>query len=384
MKTRLGIHVCSRTVRFAVTLSFLLVGFIVAIPNASPGHAQQELSRRPRLLVIHGRAETTNDPKGLAAEWMHALNLGLHTALGDSLFIPLRDRGFVYYGDVFRETDPDWHPRCPLAVRRRKALYARDPIDAEEQKESGENVGLRFARALTTFMPQSWRYNIIMPFTRDTRDYIHEGLPSCSVRNILHDSITSDTTRPLVILAHSQGALLTYEYLANAEGWRQIAGLVSAGSQFGFDQLMLRFGGKQGANGSRFRTPSGIRMWYNIYDAKDPVAFPMANSRRHSRYRPDSALVWLRELRIRNPKRSRHDATGYLAHPTTAIAVAHAWCRALAEQPRRSGRCFDVEHAARSLTSDPRRPVDWVDVASLPVRLVPLIGYGLIARQTVD
>lgn len=355
---------------FAILYLYLLVpGAELLAQGASPSQA----GALPRLVIIHGRKVRTSDPEGLAREWNQALDRGLVQAVGDASFIPMAARSFVYYGDVFRPGKPDYHDNCPdslfRATRNDPAQLA-TPDPRHEREENGANAGLRLARALTRFLPQGWKYGVVMQFTRDTKDYIHEGAISCSVRNIIHDTLTSDTTRPTVVLAHSQGALLVYEYLANNEGWVHIDGLVSAGSQFGFDRLMLDFGGKRGPRGAGFRTPSGTPIWYNVYDAQDPVAYSMSDERTSSRYNPNSGLVDLKEVRIRNREDFRHSAVGYLSHPSTALAVADTWCRSFKDSP--PPKCMEVREQAKALSDEKKRRPGWVEALSVPLSITPI------------
>src|SRR5665213_296317 len=129
----------------------------------SPGHDAQA-TRAPRLVIIHGRAETTNDTVALRREWSHALSDGLERVFGDSEFIPTADRRFVYYGDVFR-SPPFIHPRC-LAAELPLSLYTIDSLQRRRLRREGlseiapqpdaspdlETNGLRAARDHTAFL----------------------------------------------------------------------------------------------------------------------------------------------------------------------------------------------------------------------------------------
>jgi hypothetical protein len=329
---------------------------------------------RPVLLIVHGRSVHPADGGAeVRREWSSALSRGLAAAGIDSLLIPETDRRLVYYGDVYGKGYE--HPHCRDVTR----LVATLPA-TESEAANPANGSLRLAKSFSHFMPSSWRYTLIMPFTKDTKEYIERGAQSCSVRNIYRDSIEAQGSRPIVVLAHSQGALLTYEYQAHDEGWADsLSGFVSFGVQFGFDALMTRFGAKAQRGGNGISTPPGLgHVWYNFYDSQDPVAFSMGG-----RYRPVDASHILREFQVRNPAEFRHTATGYLGHRTLALATADAWCRAFRSAP--PGECAvvrdSIEHG--NLESEPKHPPDVWTVLSVPAAVAPLVGYAWIVRRLV-
>jgi hypothetical protein len=341
-------------------------------------NAQQTQDSRqassPLLLIVHGRNEGTEDPGALFKRWSLALDTGLVAAGLTAGIIPHEDRRFAYYGDVFRTGYV--HPSCE------QLRYATQSRGSDVPRpENAKNGLLRLARAFTKFMPSSWQYSLVMPFTQDTKQYIEDGKPSCSVRNILYGALDSAdrAQRSVVVLAHSQGALLTYEYEANNAGWGiPLAGFVSVGSQFGFDNLVKRFGAKDRRGRRGYVTPTGLGLtWYNLYDDHDAVAFRMAD-----RFDSTEVTSVMREIRVRNSERFRHDAVGYLRNPVVALATAHAWCRA---PNRQAAECENVDRlvAAGGLAEAGRRMPDGWSFLAAPLAVVPLAAYVLPAQRIV-
>jgi hypothetical protein len=361
----------NRSSRYAVGC-WLLPLFTVT--GQAPG-AQEQQSKQPVLLLVHGRDVQTDTPLALRADWSSALNLGLARAGIDSTLIPDVDRRFVYYGNVY--ANGFQHPKCAGVTL---ALDGGSPPPPPKNESANPFNGvLRLAKALTLFMPSSWRYGVIMPITRDTKEYIERGVPSCSVRNIYRDSLEAQEKRPIVVLAHSQGALLTYEYQANDEGWAHpLSGFVSAGAQFGFDALMLRFGAKAQQGGDGISTPPGLgKVWYNFYDSQDAVAFSMGD-----RYRKSPLMRDMEEHQVHNPLEFRHTATGYLSNAVVALATADAWCKSFSQPPAGCTAVRDSVAFGRIRTEPKHRPDLW-SVLSVPVAIIPLVGYGLLIHRLV-
>jgi hypothetical protein len=333
----------------------------------------EDSSVRPILLVVHGRNEGKTDSVVLRNRWFAAIDSGLLAAGLSPQLIPNSDRRFVYYGNVFLSTEP--HPRCG-DVR----VTSKSSITADEDA-SPRNGALRVVRGLTKFIPSALNYRMIMHFTKDTKEYIEEGLPSCNVRNILidHFDTLAKQKRPIVVLAHSQGALLTHEYAANTSGWGvQLSGLVSVGSQFGFDGLITRLGAKKRRGSTHYSTPPGLGgVWYNLYDDHDAVAFRMAG-----RFDSTDATPTLREIRMRNNAPFRHDATGYFVNPVVGLATADAWCRAAWAGTVGCSAVSDSIKAGR-LVDSPRRAPDGWSLLAAPLSLVPIAIAGWLGGRVI-
>lgn len=354
---------------------------LIPLACAASATAQSPTGSRatgmPVLLIVHGRDTQTDDVGALKREWSDALNVGLIQGNVDPTLIPDSARRFVYYGDVFAKGAV--HEKCRDVTLVANVL---EPVvePTSEPANSGNGI-LRLAKSFTTFLPGDLTYRIIMTQTRDTEEYITRGSPSCSVRNIFLDSFRDARAsgRPIVVVAHSQGALLTYEYEGSTEGWgHELGAFVSIGSQFGFDALMTHFGAKAQKDGAGISTPPGVgAVWYNFFDDQDAVAFAM-----DGRY-ASTLHSEVREYRAQNSLPFRHTATGYLSNGMVALGTASAWCAAYgAPKP---DACADVrarvEHG--ELHDEPSRRADKWAIIGAPLRLVPLAIYAFLAYRIV-
>ncbi len=73
-------------------------------------------------------------------------------------------------------------------------------------------------------------------------------------------------TRPQVIIAHSWGSVIAYDYLANRGYNGEVGALITLGSPLGQDYVQEHVGATA--------YPHQVRHWLNVFDAMDPATWP--------------------------------------------------------------------------------------------------------------
>ena len=145
--------------------------------------------------------------------------------------------------------------------------------------------------------------------------------------------------RPVVLVAHSLGAMVTWGYLQHrgtldAHDPYEIQRLVTLGSPIGHAELReLLFG-----DTSAVALPRAVRSWVNAVNADDPFAVRLLPREEHE---PTGAGRGVTDLMTGSAEESAHDLRSYLRDSTTAGAIVGAWCEA-AEMRRQFAGCASV------------------------------------------
>jgi hypothetical protein len=114
-------------------------------------------------------------------------------------------------------------------------------------------------------------------------------------------------TRPHVILAHSWGSVIAYDYLMNRGYDGEVGALITMGSPLGQDYVQEHVGTKA--------YPAQVRHWLNVFDAMDPATWPdrrIANDLRGARGEHLVRDVELPSVYDEDGKRDPHSWYGYL------------------------------------------------------------------------
>jgi hypothetical protein len=271
-------------------MKLMLIGVAAAALTAVGG--RDGTAPRPLVVFVHGRNQLGADTAAMRKQWEAALDSGL-VASGEA---PLRDEDvrLAWYADVL---DPESDSDCATATN--------DSVSA--------TLGL-FARALFSLMPPDT--------TQDTREvrsalsdvfYVMDRGKRCAAQQAVARVINPVAAeRPVIIVAYSLGAVVTYDYLRTVP--REVLGhvrLITIGSPLGVSALRELL-----LDDEQPRAPDGLASWENIYDPNDDVAAPL-------RF-PEDTARWRDRPTTRASTTTPHDVTHYLGDPSTIDALKRA------------------------------------------------------------
>lgn len=273
---------------------------------AAPAHE----APRPLVLLVHGRGYAGLDTTTLRREWQAALNAGVRSVTGRTMFRDA-DVSLVWYADAL---DPDSDARCSTArlARYREAAALDDGLGAL----------LEFGGLLLA----GFTDGAADADARDLRaiggelQYFTDASRRCAAEQRLSQALraASEQRRPVVLLAHSMGALVSWSFLeahADARRLPRIERFVTVGSLVGsatIRELLL------GAGAGSVALPRGVASWVNVVEEADPLAVPLRGG-----------AAGLVDVVTDGPAGTDpHHIEHYLRDPATATAVLEGWCGA--------------------------------------------------------
>jgi pimeloyl-ACP methyl ester carboxylesterase len=276
--------------------------------------AQSGGGQRPLLVIIHGRGQPdTLTENALASQWFRTLDSSLRV-IGAANTIRETDRAFVWYADLIREG-----ARLDDACIRVRGVPTPDFLELLDQiRQQLTAIAGRVPGLAST---------VAQRLTQDTYRYFSNERVRCSVDRRLAAVLARAKSdgRPLVIVAHSMGSLVTFSVLLHAPGSGvdyDVSTLITAGSQVGVEAVRKALLGTMTA--TRAPLPPSVREWLNFSARGDPLAFPVAGY--------IDAPVATRaphDVAIDAPyPDSPHDMRSYLSSPQVARAILAAWCSA--------------------------------------------------------
>jgi hypothetical protein len=298
MKASLPERVSTRKAFFTLAIAgvWLLPAF------TPPAH------ERPVVLVLHGRGVSGLDSAGLRRDWRDALNLGL-VAAGAGSLIGEGDFRLVWYADAM-----DARPAAPC------------PPETGRAPASELAAGMAAAGALLGLMAD-WMGEAEAAALRSMAGdlaYLGDPAARCTVEDRLGRALASAAAegRPVVLVAHSFGSLVSYHHLrVRASPAPRVERWVTVGSLLGRPELRQLLLGPEGRAGVSL--PGGVGSWVNVRDPADPLATAV-NPPRAERAGDIQDVTTERSL-----PGDPHDIARYLADPATARAVLGGWCAAL-------------------------------------------------------
>lgn len=238
----------------------------------------------PVIVGIHGIAQQYRGPYQLADVWLAGIRDGLFTAGHDDIARALTaaDLRVAFFGDLFRPsgtmaaTDPPYTasdirpgPERDLLTALYDAAVASDPALGEPAGSMGAGtVGVEFILARLarskTFARVAQR-----AFIRDLKQ-VTAFLTDPAVKDRMLARIAGQVTAETrVVIGHSLGSVVAYEYLCRIPGAVEL--LVTLGSPLGIPNVVFdRLTPAPVAGAGVW--PGRVPAWVNVADAGDIVA----------------------------------------------------------------------------------------------------------------
>lgn len=254
----------------------------------------QQAEPRPIVILVHGRGHFGEDSAWMRREWTSVLNASLKESGNPA--VPAEDVRLAWFADAL---DPgNLAPAC--ATRRREA----DSL--------GLDVFADFLGLLADALPRNE--------SREARGligdllYVTDPRRRCAaerrVGGVIEQALAE--RRPVIVVAYSLGALVTYEYLrARSDSSARIE-LITIGSPLGNPEIRELLGHGRGP----LRRPPAVERWENVYDSTDVFSAPVGAA--------DAAT----DVLTRGPTRGdAHEVGRYLRDRATADALSRLYRR---------------------------------------------------------
>ncbi|MEP6491897.1 MAG: hypothetical protein ABJF01_04425 [bacterium] len=274
--------------------------------------AQQDRGR-PVVLLVHGRGMLDRDTAATRKMWSSALTEALH-GLTPSSPITDRDIRAVWYADVL-------DPRSTLGCE-----YARtDPRARRERADDQQFKGVvgvvgNLLGALTLMVSDSESGTEIRSLAADA-SFLSDGRKRCASENRLAAELdrARQEGRPVILVAHSLGSLVAYDYLSSRSDSGVVRRFITVGSPIGSPDIRRLLIG--GDSTDVLTRPSSVGDWVNIRNENDPFAVPLPIGR---------------DLIVTPPadETDPHELVGYLRGSATVREVLSGWCAAFSSVTR--------------------------------------------------
>jgi pimeloyl-ACP methyl ester carboxylesterase len=289
------------------------ISAVVLLLLSAAGVGAQQDRGRPIVLLLHGRGMLDRDTAATRKLWGDALIAGLR---GVTSAPPMTDRDVrvVWYADVL-------DPRSALGCEytRTDPRAKRERTDDQELKGFVSMVG-NFLGALTTMASDSESGSELRSLAADAA-FLSDGRKRCASENRLAVELdrARQQGRPVVLIAHSLGSLVAYDYLSSRSDSGVVQRLITIGSPVGSPKLRRLLIG--GDSTDAFVRPASVVDWVNIHHQSDPFAATLSIGRDVVATQPAD-------------EPDAHEMVGYLRGGATAREVLAGWCASLAPTGR--------------------------------------------------
>lgn len=304
--------------------AFSATGSAEAAMSAFAPDAEDASVRRPVILLVHGRGLQGADTARLRIAWLDALHRGLDEVVEGR---PMEDDGLplvqdedfrlVWYADALR---PGAASTCSGHDARtdREEGWARDLATAMET--AGTLMGLA---ADWIGGPEGAALGALA----GDLVYLGDERRRCGAEQRLATALDDAAAegRPVILVTHSFGALVSYHHLLTREDSAGpfVERWITIGSLLGRPELRRLLLDDPGG-----RLPPRVGSWVNVYDPRDPFSSPLAGLEGE-----EEEAVEDRRVETPGDDSDPHDPVRYLADPATAGAVLEAWCSASEGNP---------------------------------------------------
>jgi pimeloyl-ACP methyl ester carboxylesterase len=261
---------------------------------------------RPVILLVHGRGMLDRDTAATRKFWLGALRAGVKTVAGDSL-VADRDVRVVWYADVL---DP--HSTAACDYDRGDPRVKRDATEDPDLKSLVSLAG-NLLGTLTDLVADTEATSELRGLAADA-SFLSDVRKRCASESRLAGAISRARSegRPIILVAHSLGALVSYDYLSTRTDSVLVNRFVTIGSMLGSPLRHMIIGGDSTDTLSR---PASVKEWINVRNEQDPFAVPLSIGRDVATNPPPD-------------EPDAHEMVGYLRGAATAKEVAIGWCAA--------------------------------------------------------
>jgi hypothetical protein len=273
---------------------------------------------RPVVILVHGRGQLPGDSALVRSEWSRVLR----TATAELAGVELLREGDVWLAWYADALDPLAPAACAEA-RDSLSNAGRGAAEDQSLRAVFAAVGEGLSGALDLF--DGYARDEVRALAGDLL-FLGDPVRRCSAERELAGALAraAEQGRPVILVAHSFGSLLSYGYLMRqARDEPTVAGVerfVTVGSLLGAPgarRLLLA------DTASLPAVPAGVGGWTNIVDARDALAYPIE-------FGGDTVGGRAQNLTTTPgvPGADPHYVLRYLRDPVTVRTVARAWCEA--------------------------------------------------------
>jgi hypothetical protein len=237
----------------------------------------------PEIVGIHGIAQQYRGPFQLADAWLAGIRDGLFAAGHDATARALspEDLRIAFFGDLFRPpgtmaaTDPPYTatdvrpgPERDFLAAIYAAAVAGDPALGEPD---GAMAGIASVQFMLARLARSKTFARVAQrvFIKDLKQvtaFLADPVVKQAVLERVRDQVGPDTR---VVIGHSLGSVVAYEYLCQAPGAVKL--LVTVGSPLGIPNVVFdRLTPVPVAGAGMW--PGRVAAWVNVADQDDIVA----------------------------------------------------------------------------------------------------------------
>jgi pimeloyl-ACP methyl ester carboxylesterase len=262
---------------------------------------------RPVILFVHGRGLGDRDTAEVRKLWFDGLASGLRSVAPESP-IAERDVRLIWYADVL---DPRSSDGCDYAAADSRAK--RD-ADTDPALKNLVSVARGLLGAITSLVADSGAATELRGLSGDAA-FLGDPRKRCASEQRVADAVAQANRegRPVILVAHSLGSLVAYDYLSARTDTVAIKRLVTVGSMVGQPELRRMLIGGDAAD--TVALPKGVASWINVRNSGDMLATAISVSR---------DVVTTQPADEPDP----HEMVGYLRNRATAGAIVGGWCAA--------------------------------------------------------
>jgi hypothetical protein len=271
---------------------------------------------RPVILLVHGRGMVDRDSAAMRKLWLAALSSGLETVTRDSV-VADRDVRVVWYADVL---DPRSNAGCDYD--RGDVRAHRDATQDPDLKSFASLAG-NLIGSLSSLVADTEMTAQLRGLASDAA-FLGDARKRCASERRLADAIhrARREGRPIILVAHSLGSLVAYDYLSSRTDSVLVSRFMTIGSMLGSPELRRLVIG--GDSTDVLSKPASAKEWINIFNEEDPIAGPVSLGH---------------DLPANPPagEPDPHEMIGYLRGSIVAKEVLDGWCAAFETTSRPPG-----------------------------------------------
>lgn len=262
---------------------------------------------RPVILLLHGRGLLDRDTAAMRRLWFESLTAGARR-IGRDVPLDARDVRLVWYADVL---DPRSTSGCDYASADPRARQA---AEADPDVRTAVSIIGGLFGAITSLVADSEAESQLRGLAADA-SFLTDARKRCASEQRLADALARAQSegRPVILVAHSLGSLVAYDYLSTRADSALVRRLITLGSPLGSPDLRRLVLG--GDSTDTLSLPKSVVSWVNVRNDGDPFAAPVTVGRDIS-------------TPVVDTEADPHEMAGYLRNSVTAGSVLGGWCEA--------------------------------------------------------